>query len=261
MGLPAAADRGADRLTDRVIAPTLFRPYRPCARRAPMVTRKKNLLEVLRPTAAHAPRPSSSPGSEVPIGAFAARARPRLALSNKKTVQLALVFVVAVGGAYWLGRQHSPGVAAASSAADEGLVPGALLRPSQTAAPAAPPVDVAAANMQSAQSGSADDKAFLLDLTNRYTIRLIQYSDDAAGKSTANALYEHLRKKEAVPVISPIHKGKAMILVAGLAPKVKDLDRLLAHVRGLRGPNSQDPSLPFKDAYVVNIDDLVERPR
>ncbi len=184
MGLPAAADRGADRLTDRVIAPTLFRPYRPCARRAPMVTRKKNLLEVLRPTAAHAPRPSSSPGSEVPIGAFAARARPRLALSNKKTVQLALVFVVAVGGAYWLGRQHSPGVAAASSAADEGLVPGALLRPSQTAAPAAPPVDVAAANMQSAQSGSADDKAFLLDLTNRYTIRLIQYSDDAAATAS-----------------------------------------------------------------------------
>jgi hypothetical protein len=62
-----------------------------------------------------------------------------------------------------------------------------------------------------------------------------------------------------VPVISPIHKGKAMIVVAGAAPKIKDLDRLLTHVRGLRGPNPQDESLPFKDAYVVNIDDLVER--
>jgi hypothetical protein len=226
-----------------------------------MVTRKKNLLEVLQPTAPHAQRPTSSPGGEVPIGAFSGRARPRSALTNK-TVQLALVvLVVAVGAAYWLGRQHSSGVAAASRAADEGVVPGAMQRPSQTAAPAAPPVDVAAANVQTAQSGSADDKAFLLDLTNRYTIRLIQYSDDASGRSAANALYEHLRKKEAVPVISPIHKGKAMILVAGFAPKVKDLDRLLAHVRGLRGPNSQDESLPFKDAYVVNIDDLVERPR
>jgi hypothetical protein len=226
-----------------------------------MVNRKKNLLEVLQPTSSQTPRTPSSPSSsstEIPIGAFSARARPRLA--SNKTMQLALlVFVVAVGAAYWLGRQHSSGVIAAPSAADEGVKPGALVRPTQTAAPVTPPVDVAAANLQTAQSGSTDDQSFM-NPVNRYTIRLIQFSDDATGRSAANALYEHLRKKEAVPVISPISKGKALILVAGAAPKVKDLDGLLALVRGLHGPNSQE-SLPFKDAYPVNIDDLVERRR
>lgn len=225
-----------------------------------MVHRKKNLLEVLQPGVPTSSRPASASG-EAPIRSFSTpRARPGPWSLSDRNVQVALVVIVlAVGGAYWLGRRHAAGVVAAPSrAADEGVVPGALQRPTQSTPPAAAPVDVAAANRETAELGSASDKSFM-DRANRYTIRLIQYGDDSTGRAAANALYEHLRK-QAVPVISPIHKGKAMIVVAGAAPRVKDLDALLAYVKGLRGPNSQEDTLPFKDAYPVNIDDLVERP-
>lgn len=233
-----------------------------------MVTRKKNLLEAFQASALQGPRaaaskdagaPSTQRGDR-PIRSFAP-VRPRSGFASAlshRTVQVALVLLVlTIGGAYWLGRRNATSVAAAAPAADEGIAPGALL-PSHKTAAAIPAKDVAAANVQTAQSGSADDQAFM-DPKNRYTIRLIQYTDDGNGRAAASALHEHLRKKEAVPVISPISKGKAVILVAGSAPKIKDLDPLLAHIRSLRGPNPADDGLPFKDAYVVNIDDLVQR--
>lgn len=248
-----------------------------------MVIRKKNLLEAFQASAPEGRGAAARQGGEkvaaggpfAPPARTGDRAQPNFASARRRstlaralsdrTIQLALVvFIVAIGGAYWLGSRNSRSVEARTpSAADEGTNPGALLRSSAPAAAPIPPPDVASAsvasaNLQTAQAGNADDQAFM-DPKNKYTVRLAQYANDDAGQKQARALCEYLRKKEGAPVIRPVSKGKVVIVVAGFAPKIKDLDPLLTFIRGLRGPNSKDEALPFRDAYVVNIDDLVAR--
>lgn len=172
-------------------------------------------------------------------------------------VQVALVvLVVAVGAAYWLGRQSNVSASGATKTAASGG--GALVGVNGNAPAPASPAGTAAVNRQTAELKTAEDQA-LMNRANEYTIRLIQYSNDEAGLKKANALYDHLRRKDLVPVVSPIVQGKIIVLVAGAAPKIKDLDALISYVRGLKGPNPKDGVLPFQDAFVVNIDDLVAR--
>jgi hypothetical protein len=99
----------------------------------------------------------------------------------------------------------------------------------------------------------------LLDPANKYTVRLIQYEGSEENLARARATAEHVREKCGVPVHGPFSIGKALILCAGHAPKVADLDPVLKRVRPLPGPPPQEKSRPFASAYVVNIDDVVKR--
>lgn len=131
----------------------------------------------------------------------------------------ALAVLIALGGAYWLGRQSA------------GLGAGPTSTPGRG----------------------------LLDPANKYTVRLIQYEGGEANLARARATAEHLRESCDVPVHGPFSIGKALILCAGHAPRVADLEPLLKRVRPLPGPPPQERSRPFASAYVVNIDDVVER--
>jgi hypothetical protein len=141
-------------------------------------------------------------------------------LSRLLLAAVVLAGLTALGGAFWLGRK-SAGVMASESATSPGRA--------------------------------------LLDPASKYTVRLIQYEGGEANLARAHATAEHLRERCGVPVHGPYRIGKALILCAGQAPKVADLEPLLKRVRPLPGPPPQERSRPFASAYVVNIDDVLER--
>ncbi|MFN0245155.1 MAG: hypothetical protein ACKVWV_19905 [Planctomycetota bacterium] len=248
-----------------------------------MVLRKKNLLEAFQasapegrkaqarkrvePVASGGPFAPGAPGGAAQSGAAAQPERrgsgSRAALARAlgpRAIQIGLLALVgAIGAAYWLGRRSNVS-ASDPAAASATLGSGALVGINGTAPAPASEAGTAALNRQTAELKTAEDQA-LMDPSNDYTIRLIQYSNDERGLKQAHALYDHLRRKDLVPVVSPIVQGKIIVLVAGAAPRIKDLDALISYVRGLKGPNPKDGVLPFQDAFVVNIDDLVARER
>jgi len=105
--------------------------------------------------------------------------------------------------------------------------------------------------------GSPSDASFM-NLDNKFTVRLAQYNNDEAGKRKAFETAEFLRKL-AIPVASPIEKGKVIILAAGAKPSTGELDGLLKVVRAQHGTGGQEKQLPFASAYIENIDALVKR--
>jgi hypothetical protein len=117
--------------------------------------------------------------------------------------------------------------------------------------------DAAEKNQAAARMGAPADQAFM-NPENRFTVRLAQYNNDAAGKAKAFETADFLRKL-AIPVVSPIEKGNAVILVAGAKPKTEDLASLLKTVQAQHGTGGQEKQLPFASAYIQNIDALVQR--
>ncbi len=119
--------------------------------------------------------------------------------------------------------------------------------------------DPAEINEAAARMGSAVDQA-LMNKENKFTVRLAQYNNDAAGNAKAFETAEFLRKL-AIPVVRPIAKGSAVILIAGAKPRMEDLASLLKTVQAQHGTGKQQGQLPFASAYIDNIDDIVARPR
>ncbi len=236
-----------------------------------MVVRKKNLLDAFRQAApegrksaapsykpasgaASSPRSTdTSPSLRFESGAPALFAR---ILSDRRVRAVVLVAALIGVGAYFAGRfsakpaQAADGVGVGDSAAADASR-GALAK--GTAAGA----DLVEKNQAAARMGTAADKA-LMDPVNKFTIQLIQYNNDAAGKKLAQETAEYLRK-QAIPVVSPISLGKSVILIADAKPRTEDLAGLLKHLKLLPGPNPQDKQTPFSSALVVNIDKIVKR--
>jgi hypothetical protein len=107
-------------------------------------------------------------------------------------------------------------------------------------------------------AGQSDaDKAFV-DPRNKFTVRVAQYANDATGERHARETYKYLRT-EGVPAVQPIKSGddRHIYLCADAQPKKDDLVVLLGYVKRLRG--SDRKSMPFADAYVDNIDHLINR--
>lgn len=245
-----------------------------------MVLRQKNLLDAFRQAAPEARKTAtptvsaSSPGSSGSGGPFAPanapgsrrdpasalgefgepRATPAPFLSSRRLRAALVAAVLLAAGAYLAVRLSSKGAqtgtsSAAGDAGDAGH--GALSGGNAAGA------DLVEKNQAAARMGSAADKA-LMDPANKFTIQLIQYRDDEAGRKLALETASYLRK-QAIPVVSPISLGKNVILVADAKPRTEDLAALLKHVKALPGPPPQDRQTPFSSALVVNIDKIVKR--
>ena len=264
-----------------------------------MVLRKKNLLDAFReaapegrkasdlaPTSAHPaggpfaaparerPRVESQPADGAPRASSALPPKPpaprpasefeipempsmfRQALADKTLRAVTVIAGVIALAAFLIGRLTADPTQAAGSEAGAPSGPGVLERASG-AAPSAGR-DLAQKNHAAAKMGSEDDRAFM-DPANKYTIRLIQYDASEPNLERAHATAEHLRRKEGLPIVGPISMGNVLVLCAGHAPKIADLDALLKHVKPLPGPPPQAKARPFATAYVVNIDDVVKR--
>jgi hypothetical protein len=257
-----------------------------------MVLRKKNLLDAFREAAPEGRRASERPQSTpVPAGGpFAAPGRtdpapePKLkpalpprppakrpevelevpeipsmfqqVLGDKTLRAVGLVAGVVALGAFLIGRLSGDPAEAGDRFAQAPAGPG-VLKKGEGSAPSAG-ADFAEKNRAAAKMGTEDDRAFM-DPANKFTIRVIQYDASEANLERARATAEHLRRKEGLPIVGPISMGHVLVLAAGHAPKIGDLDALLKHVQALPGPPPQEKSRPFASAYVVNIDDVVKR--
>jgi hypothetical protein len=164
---------------------------------------------------------------------------------------IVLVAVLIAGGAYAANRFGSKHVQAAPPTSGEAAGAGVL-------ASGAAGHDPAEMNEAAARMGSAMEQA-LMNKENKFTVRLAQYNNDAAGKTKAFETAEFLRKL-AIPVVRPIEKGNAVILIAGAKPRMEDLASLLKTVQAQHGTGKQQAQLPFASAYIQNIDDIVARP-
>lgn len=252
-----------------------------------MVTHKKSLLDAFTASAPEgrgavkrkSVAPPAAGGPFAPVTTDGARRSmqlgeaPRRSLLARavrdRTVQLAtLGALVALGAAYWFQRPAEAGDASSGAevALQAGVAPGAFARTPtsatsvETPAAAAPTAaDVARTNREAAQLGTAEDQAFH-DPKNLCTVRVAQYKNDENGLKLARSTVAWLRK-EGYPAVQPIRTGdgKALIVCVGAKPKAKDLETLVEFVHGLRGPPPQPKQSPFRDAYVVNIDDVLKR--
>jgi hypothetical protein len=213
------------------------------------------------PTKLVTPRGPTRPPTVEEEGEFDAPKIPSTleqALADKTLRAVVAVVALIALGAFLAGRMSADPTQAADSgsAATTSSGPGLIERRQGTSPSTGK--NLAEKNLAAAKMGTEDDRAFM-DPANKYTIRLIQYDNTEANLERAQATAEHLRRKEALPVVGPISMGKILVLTAGHSPKIADLGSLLKHVRGLHGPPPQDKGLPFADAYVVNIDDVVKR--
>jgi len=256
-----------------------------------MVVHKKNLLDAFRQAAPEGPRApaqetrSSKAGGpfasgprrvdETPPPAEARPSEPELVAKDDSPAEwsfesapaedrrgglarlaadpgfrLILLVAVLIGAGAWLANRFGSKHVQAAPASGESGGAGIL-------AAGAAGHDAVEKNQAAARMGSPADQAFM-NPENRFTVRLAQYNNDAAGRAKAFETAEFLRKL-AIPVVNPIEKGNAVILVAGAKPKTEDLASLLKTVQGQHGTGGQEKQLPFASAFIQNIDALVQR--
>lgn len=190
-----------------------------------------------------APEPAAQPRIAPPAAVPAAPPRERLVL-------LALALAVATLAVVMLLRRTGSGGGDAANvqAATPATAPAPAPTPTApTTAPAAPEV----------ARGPHD--AALYDARNRYTVRLIQYPNDKQGLALATEAYRWL-VKFGYPVGSPIllANGRGIVLCASAKPTKEELVPLRDSVRRLRYPESSK-TMPFSDAYIDEIDDVLAR--
>lgn len=255
-----------------------------------MVARKPNLLEAFRAAAPESrdAQKRSSPPPVAPGGPFAA---PKVAAERETTrlqffdpprkpflervfgdrvVQLVLVLaVVAVGAAFLFKRGPSEAGSPSGTSSSADIVQAAGADAATSSNPALIPVSGAGASSPAAaparatppSSASEHDKAFY-DVANKYTVRVAQYNNDDAGLKRARAAVAYLMK-EGYPAVQPIRSGdgsdSALIVCVGAAAKAKDIEVLQKDLKQLRGPQAELKKLPFGDAYIVRIDDVLRR--
>jgi len=242
-----------------------------------MVVRKKNLLDAFQASAPEgriaARRREDVRGSaggpfapvrtpvETESSALRWPAGTRLPLWRRwlgdRVIRVALVAgLVCIAAAYWLGRRQT-GAVEASDVASSNAAPGALLRAGAEPVNASSETELAKRNLETAQASGLDDQQFM-NPTNKFTVRVKTFANDASGQSAARALHEFFLK-EGLPVILPVRQGKSCVLYVGHTPRKKEADQLASFVQRMHVPGSSSKKPAFEDAYVVNIDDVVKR--
>lgn len=237
-----------------------------------MVLRKPNLLDAFQasapegkkapvgqtpahaagPFAASSPEPAASPVFSRP----AQRGFLSRVLSDRAVLFTLLVCLIAVGVAFYLGRQSTPRDAqAAGPGADESGSAGTLLREGGPAAAPAP--DPAEANRKAAQlSGSAHDAAFF-DPKYKFTVRVRQFANDEAGTKAALELRDYLRG-EGLPVVQPLVCGRWIVVCVGYKAEMQEIEQMRDFLRKLPGPKGSKKA-PFGDAWIDNISNVAAR--
>jgi len=224
------------------------------------------------PGATGAPATAAKPaGARVDL--LQSRPTPFLqrALTDRAIQGVLVIAVAAIAVAYFVGRGQSPEEAQAAGTAGTGganggaaatppaEAPGAFVKPTSAAPPAATSADAARKNADSAQLGTVHDRA-LYDLANSFTVRVAQYKNDEYGLKLARATVAHLQK-EGYPAAQPIQTGdlRALIVCVGAKPKASELEVMADQVRQLRGPAGESKKTPFGDAYIDRIDKFLKR--
>lgn len=191
--------------------------------------------------------PSAAPRAAVgptPPRTTAPAAAPPAAPRRERVVLLGLAITIATLALVAILRSGSGEAGEMVSAAPPATAP-TPPRANPEASPANP-------------SRTPDDNK-LYDARNRYTVRLIQYPNDARGLGLATETYRWL-VKNGYPVGSPIllANGRGIVLCADAKPADVDLFPLRDNLRALRYP-SDSKTRPFSDAFVDKIDNVLAR--
>jgi hypothetical protein len=167
-----------------------------------------------------------------------------------------VVLLVAMVGAYWVARElgreaaaGEPGTTSLPAEAEQDL--SAISGAGST--PVKPPSEADPVE----QLLSANDLRFL-DTANRITVMAIQYPNTAQGRGLAEKARAYL-DGAGLPVISPVERGKDIVVLVGAAPDTSGLEQIRTKLRATPGPPPQNEPGAFEDAYYVNIDDWIDR--
>lgn len=108
----------------------------------------------------------------------------------------------------------------------------------------------------SGAKSSVSDPSALYKPENQYTVLAITYSDVPSLQGRARDIAEFLRQR-GLPAFEPISRAGNIEILVGAAETQGALQELTAKLRGTRGPTGR--SYDFQSAYVVNIDDHLDR--
>lgn len=177
-----------------------------------------------------------------------------------------LILLVAMAGTYWFTRNLSrsaqagagersgeAGSAELDEALDQDLR--SLVEDADPRGAARPP---AAGAPDHASSMPEADRRFL-DKANRFTMRAVQFENDARGRELAMAVHAHMRA-EGLPVVTPVELGDILVVCVGAEPILDGrLLQIQDRLQALDGPPPQNEPGAFAGAYAVNIDDYITR--
>jgi hypothetical protein len=167
-----------------------------------------------------------------------------------------VVLLVAMAGAYWVARELGREAAAGETGStplstetekDLSAISGGSVAPVQPPQGGGPVEELLSAN----------DLRFL-DKANRVTVMAIQYPNTPQGRGLAEKARAYL-DGAGLPVISPVERGKDIVVLVGAAPDTSGLQQIRTKLRATPGPPPQNEPGAFDDAYYVNIDDWIER--
>lgn len=178
---------------------------------------------------------------------------------KERVILLALALAVATLVLVLLVRRDD-----ASGAEDSTVQAGAPSAVVPNAAPSAPENPAANAPPPNAMPANATpalmpNDAALHDTQNRYTVRLIQYPNDARGLALATEAY-HWLVKYGFPAGSPIRlgSGRGIVLCASAKATTEELVPLRDQLQRLRYPESSK-TMPFSTAFIDEIDHVLAR--
>jgi hypothetical protein len=215
--------------------------------------RDPNLFEAFK-DAASSPAP--------PVGAAkkpAARSEPRGTQGTRLIVLACLCLAIVFAAGYFTGGGRKEVEAKGETEANKELRatwqpagPAPLggtsdgeRAPARTADPAAPP-----------PKSTVSGLSALYNPENLYTVLAITYRDFPSMQGQARDIAEFLRQHD-LPAFEPISRAGDIEILVGAAATQGALQELTAKLRGTRGPTGR--SFDFQSAYVVNIDDHLDR--
>ena len=167
-----------------------------------------------------------------------------------------VVLLVAMVGAYWVAREL--GREAAAGGSGTSTLPVEAAQDLSAISGRGPEVVQPPSGEGAVESPlSAHDLRFL-DKANRITVMAIQYPNTPQGKGLAEKTRAYL-DGAGLPVISPVERGKDIVVLVGAAPDTSGLQQIRTKLRATPGPPPQNEPGAFEDAYYVNIDDWFDR--
>ena len=123
--------------------------------------------------------------------------------------------------------------------------------------PGAAPATQATAEPELSQEPRTQAERALLDPENRYTIKLVEYSNSERDEELAWEAFYYL-EDQGLPA-AVLGRGQRLFIVVGAARQQAQLDDLLQRAKTMKGPPPRSKKAEFFDAYVDKIDKFIQR--